>query len=92
MRQLCQVSRAFPRRIGFVEQGPPNQLLEHRPHRRVVHLAGMEVDVLEAFDDQEEQPGAVELGNRVVEVEFILPIKEPRSNLRTRTIRVCESA
>jgi hypothetical protein len=49
----------------------PNQLLEDRPHRRVVDDVGMEVDLLEALNHLEQQPGFVEFAEGVVEVESL---------------------
>jgi len=52
---------------GLVE--PADQLLEDRPHRRVVHRVRMEIDLAEALQHLEEQAGLVELADRVVEIE-----------------------
>ena len=57
----------------------PDQLLEDRPHRGVVDLVGVEVDVLEALQHLEEQPGLVELADGVVEVELLQHLAHVRA-------------
>src|SRR5690606_42022216 len=42
-----------------------------RAHRRVVDPVRVQVDLLEALEYLEEQPGLVELADRVVEVELL---------------------
>ncbi len=54
---------------GFVEL--PDQLLEDCPHRRVIDDIRVEVHVLEALQDLKQQPGFVELADRVIEIEFL---------------------
>lgn len=49
----------------------PNQLLEDRAHEGVIYPIGVKVDIFEALQDLEEQPGFVQLGDGVVEVEFL---------------------
>ena len=56
-----------------------DQLLEDRPHRRVVDRVGMQVDVLEALEHLEEQPGLVELADGVVEVELLQHLAHVRA-------------
>ena len=47
------------------------ELLEDSAHRRVVDQLGMEIDVLEALHDLENESRLVELADRVVEIEFL---------------------
>jgi hypothetical protein len=54
---------------GFVELA--DQLLEDVAHLQVAHAVRVEVDVLEPLQDQEEQPGLVQLGDGVLEVELL---------------------
>ena len=53
----------------FVELA--DQLFEDRAHRGVVDLVCVQVDVLEALQHLEQQPGLVELADGVVEVELL---------------------
>jgi hypothetical protein len=48
-----------------------DKLFEDRPHRRVIDLVGVQIDVLETFEDLEEQTRLVELADRIVEVELL---------------------
>ena len=56
-----------------------DQLLEDRPHRRVVDLVGVQVDVLEALEHLEEQARLVELADGVVEVELLQHLAHVRA-------------
>ena len=62
---------------GLVELA--DQLLEDRPHRRVVDPVGVQVDVLEALQHLEEQPRLVELADGVVEVELLQHLAHVRA-------------
>jgi hypothetical protein len=51
----------------FVE--PPDQLFEDRPHCGVVDLVRVQIDVLEALQNLEQQSRLIEPADRVVEIE-----------------------
>jgi hypothetical protein len=53
----------------FVE--PADQLFENRPHRRVVDVVRVQIDILEALQHLEQQPRLIEPADCVVEVEAL---------------------
>ena len=48
----------------------PDQFLEDHPHGRVVDRVRVQIDVLKALQHLEQQPGLVELGDGIIEIEF----------------------
>jgi hypothetical protein len=67
----------------------PDQLLEDRPHHGVRDPVRVEVDLRELLHDLEEEPGLVELRDRVVEVELLdhLPhVRAERLDVRAEVV------
>ena len=60
----------------------PDELLEDRPHRGVVDLVGVQVDILEALKHLKQKPRVVEFPEGVVKVEFLENFSHVRAEVR----------
>jgi hypothetical protein len=68
----------------------PDQLLEDRPHHGVRDPVRVQVNLGKLLHDLEKEPGVVELGDRVVEVELLdhLPhVRAERLDVRAEVVR-----